>query len=113
VINVLETKKDPVDTDFVVSAANNLEVSEFRIFKDAFTAWYGKEATDDQIKTVFIQYLIEDTMPFWVRNYARSKVPGDRLTSPTSEDARLANKVLYIVSIGLEYVMLAYYFAIY
>ena len=70
-INVLETKKDPADTDCVVSAANNLEVSEFRIFKDAFTAWYGREATDHQIKPVFIQYLIEDKVPFWVRNYVR------------------------------------------
>ena len=110
---MLETQKDPADTDCVVSAANNLEVSEFRIFKDAFEAWYGKEATDDQIKPVFVQYLIEDTVPFWVRNYARSKSPDVQLMPQTANDARLANKVLYLVSIALEYAVLAYYLAIY
>ena len=111
-INVLETQKDPADTDCIVSAANNLEVSEFRIFKDAFNVWYGKEATDNQIKPVFIQYLIEDTVPFWVRNYARSKAPEVRMTSQTAKDSRIANTVLYLVSIALEYAVLAYYFAI-
>jgi len=110
---MLETQKDPADTDCVVSAANNLEVSEFRIFKDAFEAWYGKEATDDQIKPVFVQYLIEDTVPFWVRNYARNKSPDVQLMPQAANDARLANKVLYLVSIALEYAVLAYYLAIY
>lgn len=111
-INVLETKKDPADTDCVVSAANNLEISEFRIFKDAFESWYGKEATDSQIKPVFIQYLTKDTVPFWVRNYARSKGPEADLTPQAAKDARFANTVLYIVSIIIEYAVLAYYIVI-
>ncbi len=109
---MLETKENPADTDCVVSAANNLEISEFRIFKDAFAAWYGKEATEQQIKPLFIRYLVEDTVPFWVRNYARSKAPEARLTPQTARDSRLANTILYLVSIALEYAMLAYYFAI-
>jgi len=112
VINVLDTQKDPADTDCVVSAANNLEVSEFRIFKDAFEAWYGREATDTQIKPVFVQYLIEDTVPFWVRNYARGKSLDADLTPQAAKDARFANTVLYIVSIAMEYAVLAYYFVI-
>ena len=111
-INVLHTRKDPADTDCVVSAANNLEVSEFRIFKDAFEAWYGREATDTQIKPVFVQYLIEDTVPFWVRNYARGKSLDAELTPQAAKDARFANTVLYIVSIAMEYAVLAYYFVI-
>ena len=109
---MLETNKDPADTDCVVSAANNLEVSEFRIFKEAFAAWYGKEAADKQIKPVFVQYLVEDTVPFWVRNYARSKAPEPGLTSQTARDSKLANRLLYLVSIALEYAVLAYYLAI-
>jgi hypothetical protein len=112
VINVLQTQKDPADTDCVVSAANNLEVSEFRIFMDAFEAWYGREASDNQIKPVFVQYLVEDTVPFWVRNYARSKSLDAQLTPQASKDARLANTVLYLVSIALEYAVLAYYLVI-
>ena len=109
---MLETKKDPADTDCVVSAANNLEVSEFRIFKDAYAAWYGREPTDSLIKPVFIQYMVEDTVPFWVRNYARSKGPDVELTPQAVKDARFANTVLYLVSIGLEYAVLAYYLVI-
>jgi len=110
---VLETKENPVDTDSVVSAANNLEVSEFRIFKDAFVAWYGKEATEQQIKPLFVRYLVEDTVPFWVRNYARSKAPEAGLTPQTAGDLRPENAVLYLVSIALEYGVLAYYLILY
>jgi len=112
VVYVLETKENPVDTDCVVNAANNLEISEFRIFKDAFAAWYGKEATEQQIKPLFVRYLVEDTVPFWVRNYARSKTSEAQLTLQTARDSRPANAVLYLVSIALEYAVLAYYLVI-
>jgi hypothetical protein len=113
VVNVLQTKYDPADTDCVVSAANNLEVSEFKIFEDSYTAWYGKEATDNQIKNLFIQYLTENKVPFWVRNYARSNSVEVELTAQSAREARLANTVLYLVSIIIEYAVLAYYFVIY
>ena len=109
---MLETNKDPADTDCIVSAANNLEVSEFRIFQDAFVEWYGKEPTDSYIKPIFIQYLTEERVPFWVRNYARSKGPDAQLTPESAKDARFANTVLYIVSIAMEYAVLAYYLVI-
>ena len=111
-INVPGFQKDPADTDCVVDAANNLEVSEFRIFKDAFASWYGIEPTDQQIKPVFIQYMIEDKVPFWVRNYARSKSPHADLTPQAARDARFANRVLYLVTIAMEYALLAYYLVI-
>lgn len=104
---------DPADTDCVISAANYLEVSEFRIFRDAYTDWYGKEAPEKQVEKVFIQYLQENKVPFWVRNYARSKVTEEsNLSSQVSEDSRLANNLLYVASLIAEYVLLACYLVI-
>ena len=104
---------DPADTDCVVSAANYLEVSEFAIFKDAYSAWYGKEVPEKQVEKIFVEYLQENKVPFWVRNYARNRVQEEyTLTLKTDEDSRIANNFLYLASIIAEYVLLACYLAI-
>jgi hypothetical protein len=101
---------DPADTDCVVSAANYLEVSEFAIFKDAYSAWYGKEVPEKQVEKIFVEYLQENKVPFWVRNYARNRVQEESaLTLKTDEDSRIANNFLYLASIIAEYVLLACY----
>ncbi|MEN8232949.1 MAG: hypothetical protein ABFR35_09770 [Thermodesulfobacteriota bacterium] len=107
------TKYDPVDTDCVVSAANYLEVSEFVIFRDAYTAWYGKKASEKQVEKVFVEYLVENKVPFWVRNYSRSRIPEKiALRDQTKEDSRTANNLLYLATIIAEYVLLASYLVI-
>ena len=104
---------DPADTDCVVSAANYLEVSEFAIFSDAYTSWYGKEAPEKQVEKIFVQYLQENKVPFWVRNYARNRVAEETaLTTQADEDSRIANNFLYLASIIAEYVLLACYLVI-
>ena len=107
------TNYDPVDTDCVVSAANYLEVSEFVIFRDAYTAWYGKKASEKQVEKVFVEYLVESKVPFWVRNYARSRIAAEGApTDQTKEDSRTANNLLYLATIIAEYVLLASYLVI-
>jgi hypothetical protein len=107
------TEYDPVDTDCVVSAANYLEVSEFVIFMDAYTAWYGKKASEKQVEKVFVEYLVENKVPFWVRNYARNHVSENiELADQTKEDSRTANNLLYLATIIAEYVLLASYLVI-
>ena len=101
---------DPADTDCVISAANYLEVSEFAVFSNAYSTWFGKEAPEKQVEKVFVQYLQENKVPFWVRNYARSSVQEESaLTSQANEDSRLANNFLYIASIIAEYVLMGCY----
>jgi len=105
-----KTEYDPVDTDCVVSAANYLEVSEFTVFMDAYSAWYGKAASEKQMERVFSQYLLENKVPFWVRNYANKRVPEEYVfTDAAEEDSRTANSMLYLASIIAEYVLLASY----
>jgi hypothetical protein len=110
-VTIMErTEYDPADTDCVISAANYLEVSEFAIFSDAYSNWYGKNAPEKQVEKVFVQYLQENKVPFWVRNYARSRIQGEStLTSQANEDSRLANNLLYLASIIAEYVLLGCY----
>jgi len=105
-----KTEYDPADTDCVVSAANYLEVSEFAVFMDAYADWYGKEASEKQVEKVFVQYLQENKVPFWVRSYARSRVHEEsKLTDQAHEDSRIANNFLYLASIIAEYVLLGCY----
>jgi hypothetical protein len=107
------TEYDPADTDCVISAANYLEVSEFAIFRDAYSAWYGKYVPEKQVEKIFVQYLQENKVPFWVRNYARSHVHEESsLTSQANEDSRSANNFLYLASIIAEYILLACYLVI-
>ena len=43
---------DPIDAECVVNAANYLEVSEFNIFKNAYSDWYGREMPDKQVEKI-------------------------------------------------------------
>ena len=107
------TENDPADTDCVVSAANYMEVSEYVIFRDAYKAWYGNKVPEKQVEKVFVEYLVESKVPFWVRNYARSRISEDTaLSDQTSEYSRTANNLLYLATIIAEYVLLASYLVI-
>jgi hypothetical protein len=103
---------NPADIDCVVNAANYLEVSEFVIFSDAFTAWYGKKASEKQVEKIFLEYIVENKVPFWVRNYARSRAAGNTSNDQVNEYSRTANNFLYLATIIAEYVLLASYLVI-
>ena len=109
VLVMQRTEFDPADIDCVVNAANYLEVSEFTIFRDSYTAWYGKEAPEKQVEKIFVEYLVENKVPFWARNYARSHVAESSPEDQGREYSRTANNLLYFATIIAEYVLLASY----
>lgn len=53
-------------------AANLLEVSEFKLFSEAYLAWFGDRADDDDIMLVFSQFMMFGEMPDWADQYAKS-----------------------------------------
>lgn len=59
------------DAEQVVAAANVLDASEFKVFKDAYAAWYGRDVEDAVMEPVFAHYLFFGVPPHWVRHYAR------------------------------------------
>ncbi len=68
---MLLKKNKPTDTQQVYKASAWLGVSEFQVFCDAWQAWYDEEPSEKRIEPYFIDFLGQDAVPFWVRNYVR------------------------------------------
>ena len=64
-------KSKPTDFQQVHKASAWVGESEFRIFWHAWKAWYNEEPSEKRIETYFADFLREDRVPFWVRNYVR------------------------------------------
>ena len=69
---MLFTKQKPTDVQQVHRASSWLGVSEFRVFCDAWQAWYDENPPEKRIEPFFIRFLGEDAVPFWVRSYVRA-----------------------------------------
>ena len=68
---MLFRKSKPTDTQLVYKASAWLGVSEFQVFCDAWQAWYDEKPTEKRIEMYFLDFLGQDGVPFWVRNYVR------------------------------------------
>ncbi|MGB3646905.1 MAG: hypothetical protein WBD61_09715 [Desulfobulbales bacterium] len=68
---MLFTKSKPTDIQQVHMAAVWLGVSEFQVFCDAWQAWYNEKPSEKRIEPYFVDFLGQDAVPFWVRNYIR------------------------------------------
>ena len=64
-------KNDPTDIQLVYQASACLGISEFQIFSDAWMAWYNEKPSEKRIEPYFVNFLEQDAIPFWVRNYVR------------------------------------------
>ncbi len=64
-------KNEPTDTQRVYIASAWLGISEFQIFSDAWQAWYNEKPSEKRIESYFVNFLGQDAIPFWVRNYVR------------------------------------------
>lgn len=53
-------------------AARLLEVSEFKLFSEAYLAWFGDRADDEDLTWVFSQFMMFGELPDWADSYARS-----------------------------------------
>jgi hypothetical protein len=64
-------KNKPTDIQQVYKASSWLGVSEFQVFCDAWQAWYDAKPSEKRIEPYFVNFLGQDAVPFWVRNYVR------------------------------------------
>jgi len=53
-------------------AAMALDVSEFKLFSEAYLAWFGDRAAHEDITFVFAQFMMFGELPDWADSYARS-----------------------------------------
>ena len=68
---VLFKRDRPTDIQQVYKAAIWLGVGEFQIFCDAWQEWYHDKPAEHRIEPYFVNFLGQDEVPFWVRNYVR------------------------------------------
>ena len=60
-----------VDSRQVVSAANVLNVTEFRLFELAYREWYGCVGKEVELEKLYALYWFTGLAPDWVRHYSR------------------------------------------
>jgi hypothetical protein len=70
-MKVLFRKSKPTDTQQVYKASAWLGISEFQIFCEAWQAWYDEKPSEKRIESYYIDFLGQEAVPFWVRNYVR------------------------------------------
>ena len=68
---MLFKKNIPADIQQVHKASAWLGVSEFQLFCQAWQNWYDEKPSEKRIEPYFINFLGQDIVPFWVRNYVR------------------------------------------
>lgn len=89
-------------------AARQLGRSEFKLFGDAYQAWFGNKPAQELVEYCFNRYLHENVMPFWVRDYVR-KFFYDPVLQKHLGKKRKVTACCYVVPIVVEYVVIIYF----
>ena len=56
----------------IKKVADLLEVSEYKIFSEAYLNWHGDRATEDDLAELFSRFMMFGETPDWVEEYARA-----------------------------------------
>jgi len=56
----------------ISKAAHLLNISEFKLFSEAYLAWFGDRANDTDLTLVFSQFIMFGELPEWADQFARS-----------------------------------------
>lgn len=56
----------------ISKAANLLNISEFKLFSEAYLAWFGDRANDKDLTFVFSQFMMFGELPDWADQFARA-----------------------------------------
>ena len=59
------------DVQEVLDTSALLEITEFDVFRMAYSGWFGEQAADGVIEPFFIDYMFNDAVPVWVRHFTR------------------------------------------
>jgi len=60
-----------IETQDVIDMANFYEISEFDLFRLAYTWWHGRFPDERTIEGDFRDYMFERKVPFYVRQFVR------------------------------------------
>lgn len=56
----------------ISKAAHLLNISEFRLFSEAYLAWFGDRAQESDLLVVFSQFMMFGELPEWADQFART-----------------------------------------
>lgn len=56
----------------ISKAAHLLNISEFKLFSEAYLAWFGDRAAEAHLVSVFSQFMMFGELPEWADQFARS-----------------------------------------
>lgn len=59
------------DAQAVLWSAEALEKSEFEVFELAYQAWYRETPDVNRLERIFAEYMFDEIVPFWVRQFTR------------------------------------------
>lgn len=59
------------DAQAVLWSAEVLEKSEFEVFELAYQAWYRESPEVARLERIFADYMFDEVVPFWVRQFTR------------------------------------------
>ena len=89
-------------------AARLQGTDEFKLFEDAYHAWHGKKPSRELLEHFFTRYLLENAVPFWVRNYVRTFLNDPALQERLGRRRKVA-ACCYVVPIVVEYGVIMYF----
>lgn len=52
-------------------AAGVLQISEYELFRIAYSNWFNHPITDTRLDSLFIDYLTHGDAPYWVNDFSR------------------------------------------
>ncbi len=58
----------------ITKAASLLQISEYRLFSEAYLTWFGDRAHEKDITFLFAQFKMFGEVPDWADQYARNIV---------------------------------------
>lgn len=59
------------DAQAVLWSAEILGKSEFEVFETAYQVWYREAADTNRLERIFADYMFDEVVPFWVRQFIR------------------------------------------
>lgn len=68
---------DDMESNLVAEASNRLDVGEFQVFQLGFANWHGRDADPQMLEKVFFDYLYQNQVPSWARDFSRKIIALD------------------------------------
>ena len=106
--NMQQSAYKSADVYQVRFAARLLGTNEFKLFEDAYHAWYGEKSSEELLEHFLNHYLLENAVPFWVRNYVRTFLNDAVLQERLGRKRKVA-ACCYVAPIVVEYVVIMYF----